>query len=159
MLKEEEEFEGARQRQGGRADPLRPGHGAASLPIAQSALVASLEHGQAAFRVNVCENRFNRTSNLRRHRGQRPLECGTCPRRFCVTEDLLRHRRARVAERPFQCGACSKRFCRLAVLQVHQRYNSGERPYPCVHCAKRFPAASGLSLVPTAPSASTPPAS
>uniref|UniRef100_A0A182QP42 Protein krueppel n=1 Tax=Anopheles farauti TaxID=69004 RepID=A0A182QP42_9DIPT len=67
-----------------------------------------------------------------------PLECQICQRRFNRSSNLRLHLRIHSNERRFQCEVCSKQFRTSSNLHAHLKTHTDERNYPCTVCDRAF---------------------
>lgn len=118
------------------------------------------EKPTTAFKCNLCDREFSRSSALQLHnRNSHPAEKPTtfkCTRTSCgklflsestLSEHLLEHRfkdNDPTVER-FQCETCDAEFCTMARLRIHITMTHDGRKYLCVKCGRDFKSSKGLN--------------
>jgi len=79
------------------------------------------------------------SSELARHRREKPYKCHTCNKAFRRSYDLNVHMRVHTGDKPHKCSLCNKCYGYLSGLQSHKRQvHSNRRPYHCPYCGKTF---------------------
>ena len=120
----------------------------------------------------VCHNIFGEKSNLkihiRRHYGDKPIQCGLCGKRyifphelrthfeethstavgshqceecgkvFINTNNLKKHINFNHVNLNLECSVCGKRFKRKGLLRSHSKTHTTERKFECLYCKKKF---------------------
>lgn len=93
---------------------------------------------------DICDTKFSRPSNLRRHRQtlhmqvRKTHKCRRCDRSFPSLMELRRHSARHDAPRP-QCPQCGLRFRLPAALDLHIAVSHArERPFSCSMCGLAF---------------------
>ena len=83
------------------------------------------EGEQKRFKCSLCESRFSKTNDLRRHissvhEGKRLYQCDNCEKSFKESGHLKSHiRRIHEGLKPHQCTFCDKKFAAISSLKSH----------------------------------------
>ena len=96
----------------------------------------------------ICNKTFAYASLLYNHMSTHSKDIpNRCDERFDTTGHLSRHRRANLAEKWKQrmCKVCHKTFAFPCLLSQHMATHSGARPYQCDVCGKHFKIRSDVS--------------
>ncbi|XP_031633576.1 zinc finger protein 786-like [Contarinia nasturtii] len=102
-----------------------------------------LKHwGQKLFDCAVCEKRFGRKGDLKKHLATHakpsPFRCAKCYRLFSKEGDRKAHEE-RCHRRLQQCYLCKDLKTDSRQLKLHMlNYHTGEKPFPCKLCDARF---------------------
>ncbi|XP_043266409.1 zinc finger protein 600-like [Venturia canescens] len=102
------------------------------------------------FKCAVCENVFDRASQLDYHRrsvhlGEKSQICQICGKGFFRKNDLQTHLNVHLGTNQLICEICGRKFNHVSNLIRHCRTHAGSKPYPCTICGKRFTQISSLS--------------
>ena len=96
----------------------------------------------------VCERRFSRPSDFRRHVCQPSIKVespdGVLDLKHLDQNRPKKHRVDQSLGQIFSCALCYKQFRSNSHLVRHQQVHTGERPYQCTVCDKRFSESSSV---------------
>ncbi|XP_052864236.1 zinc finger protein 878-like [Anopheles cruzii] len=90
--------------------------------------------GERPYSCDECDKTFSSFTALRSHQKchqPRKLECDVCQERFARLENLKRHVQLKHGEATHQCQSCPKKFKTRDTLNIHLRTHTGEKPYKC----------------------------
>ncbi len=107
--------------------------------------------GQKQFACNICDKRFNVSSQLEIHMmilhpsiREKVYSCTVCEMKFGSANDLKKHMKAHTGERPYSCNICERKFDQEADLKSHINKHTREKPHSCTVCTMKFYTASDL---------------
>ena len=72
------------------------------------------------------------------HTGKKDVRCQVCERKFSRKGDLKRHMLTQTKVKANECDICYKKFSLKGNLVEHFRIHLGEKPYGCAERGKWF---------------------
>lgn len=94
---------------------------------------------QCNFCAFSCANRNSVVAHIKEcHEPEKPFICVMCEKRFGRRSDLRKHAIVHTGIRPFGCPVCGKNFSRNTNLTKHLRIHSGLKPHVCQLCPRSF---------------------
>ena len=89
-----------------------------------------LHTGKKDVRCQVCERKFSRKGDLKRHMlihtKVKAHECDICKKAFSLRSNLVKHFRVHLGEKPYGCSDCEKWFTHIGNRYRHIRYTHKE---------------------------------
>lgn len=99
----------------------------------------ALNPHQCNFCAFSCASRNTVVAHIKEcHEPEKPFICVMCEKRFGRRSDLRKHAIVHTGIRPFGCPVCGKNFSRNTNLTKHLRIHSGLKPHVCQLCPRSF---------------------
>uniref|UniRef100_A0A8B9J3S2 Zinc finger protein 236 n=1 Tax=Astyanax mexicanus TaxID=7994 RepID=A0A8B9J3S2_ASTMX len=100
------------------------------------------EENRRAYRCNMCDKGFKKSSHLkqhvRSHTGEKPYRCNLCGRSFVSAGVLKSHLNTHTGVKAFKCNVCDSSFTTNGSLNRHMIIHMNTKPFKCSQCVESF---------------------